>query len=332
MKNYFSLTSSRNTKLFIAIGFGFYFLKCEAQNLVPNGSFEEYNACPTLGGFNNDHVKACVVDWQSFGNTPDYFNVCAISPLVFIPSNLFGYQYPNSGNAYCGFWVMWSNEEHEIIGSQLIHPLEIGQEYYVEFYVCSGGDAPNTGGVFANHIGARFLMDTFSTNHPVAINNIAHVYSTSIIADTANWVKVSGHFIADSAYQYVAFGNFFTNAMTDTIQFKTGSHAAYYYIDDVCVSMDSLGCLATGIRIFNRESFSISPNPTTTTSFEITYTFTHPSTLTITNTYGLVVKQLTLTPNSGSTIIPVDDLPAGVYLVTLLDGEKSISKKVIILR
>ena len=79
------------------------------------------------------------------------------------------------------------------------------------------------------------------------------------------------------------------------------------------------------------EELIISPNPTSS-QIIIHKPIAQPSTLTITNTYGIIAKQLTLAANSGSTIIPVDDLPAGVYLVTLSDGERRIARKLIISR
>jgi gliding motility-associated-like protein len=57
---------------------------------------------------------------------------------------------------------------------------------------------------------------------------------------------VSGFFIADSAYQYIAIGNFFDDSNTDTSSVGSSSNVqiGYYFIDDVWVSevKDSTEC------------------------------------------------------------------------------------------
>ena len=122
----------------------------------------------------------------------------------------------------------------------------------------------------------------------------------------------------------------------DSLNFYT----CIYCVDDsLCFAGSTNGDIVkttngggeTGIKQVTRDLLSIFPNPATA-SFEITYPLTHPTTLTITNTCGIITKQLTLSPANRSTIISVDDLPAGVYLVTLLDGEKRFSKKLVIAR
>jgi hypothetical protein len=59
-----------------------------------------------------------------------------------------------------------------------------------------------------------------------------------------NWVTISGWFTADSAYEYIIIGNFFDNIQTDTVRiFQPNCDAyAYYYVDDICVSLDSSKC------------------------------------------------------------------------------------------
>ncbi|MEI6815793.1 MAG: hypothetical protein WCL14_04215 [Bacteroidota bacterium] len=42
------------------------------QNLVPNPSFENYISCPT----GTIEADSCL-NWHNFGNSPDYFNICA---------------------------------------------------------------------------------------------------------------------------------------------------------------------------------------------------------------------------------------------------------------
>ena len=80
-----------------------------------------------------------------------------------------------------------------------------------------------------------------------------------------NWITISGSFIADSAYTYICLGNHFDDSLTTSVQ----QHAvifgynAYYYLDDVCVSTDSMTCSAiTQVQEINSDkSMYIFPNP-----------------------------------------------------------------------
>ncbi|MBK7964745.1 MAG: T9SS type A sorting domain-containing protein [Bacteroidetes bacterium] len=71
------------------------------------------------------------------------------------------------------------------------------------------------------------------------INNSAHLFTDSLLTDTVSWIHITGSLVADSAYQFLMIGNFFDDANTDTMMFDQ-DEGGYYYIDDVCVSTDSL--------------------------------------------------------------------------------------------
>jgi hypothetical protein len=96
--------------------------------------------------------------------------------------------------------------------------------------------------------------------------NFSHVNETSVISEYENWIRISGSFIADSAYTYVVLGNFYDDIYTDTLNlpFSIVSQRAYSCIDDVCVSLDSLYA-QTWVGISENEypknNISIYPNP-----------------------------------------------------------------------
>src|SRR4051812_47820103 len=102
----------------------------EAQNLVPNYSFEDTTTCPN----NLDEVNRAV-GWSAFRQSPDYFNTCSSSQFVSVPNTNFGYQYPRTGNGFMGLHCYHVREN---IGVQLISPLTIGCKV-LWFYVCSKG-------------------------------------------------------------------------------------------------------------------------------------------------------------------------------------------------
>ncbi len=53
---------------------------CDAQNLAPNGDFEQHSACPSFGGQIN-----LAIDWiNPTTGTSDYFNSCATTCLAYL--------------------------------------------------------------------------------------------------------------------------------------------------------------------------------------------------------------------------------------------------------
>lgn len=101
----------------------------------------------------------------------------------------------------------------------------------------------------SNKIGVLFTNDEYeSLSNPAPLPaNFAHFYSNTIITDTLDWTIISGSFIADSAYKYIMIGNFFDNNQTAylTVLDSLLGECSYYFIDDVCVSTDSLTCSQT---------------------------------------------------------------------------------------
>lgn len=210
-----------------------------AQNLVPNPSFEERYACPQF----YPDLDGVVKEWTSFRGTPDYFHSCS-SVCGF--NNNWGYQEPQTSEAYAGFTTYHRqiSEAREHIGVKLINPLTIGNKYYITFYV-SSGYTPLQVNIATNKIGA--LVTTYPYSDPNSISQLPNnstIYTNSIISDTVEWIKISGSFIADSAYQYLVIGCFFDDNNIDTLHFpyQVVPQFTYYYLDDVCLSTDSCLC------------------------------------------------------------------------------------------
>ena len=213
----------------------------KGQNLVPNPSFEDTTQCPDAI---NQVDRA--FGWSSYRLTPDYFNSCSSASFVEVPYNYVGYQTARTGNAYIGFYSYYApgQSPRECVGVKLIQPLVIGQEYFVSFYVSRAVNNSYNVNIASNKIGARFSTTSYSYASPVPIDNFAHVYTDTVIADTSNWEQISNFFIADSAYQYLSIGNFFNDSATTYVTFDSSAAFAYYYLDDILVK-DSI---STGIN------------------------------------------------------------------------------------
>jgi len=239
-----------------------------AQNLVPNPSFEEYLVCPSQPGFLNTSQPRY---WYEWDQSPEYFNACAGSvlgdSLVDVPWNGMSFQYAYDGDAYVGAAAFLGDEFHELFGAQLLNPMVPGQTYYASVRVNLAMNGNYWQVAWAcNNLGMLFVMNDHPwgghTDPEFAPRNYAQVYTPEIVTDTANWILVSGSFIADSAYRYIVLGNFFDDAHTDTLVLAAPSGAAYYLFDDVCVSSSPTGCaLQSGTIEHSAEHLNVYPNP-----------------------------------------------------------------------
>jgi Secretion system C-terminal sorting domain len=237
----------------------------EAQiNLVPNPSFEDTISCPTV----LDNLQD-VQDWSSYGNSADYFNGCSTTGMN-VPNTAFGFQYANTGNSFCGVVTYLKGSSslgsnyREFIGVELNSQLQIGTKYFFSFYAVS---AQNNGsiGFFSNNIGLRFFTTSYTQLSPAPLDNFSHLKFDSLLSDTIFWKKISGSFVADSNYNFIGIGNFYDFMNTDTLIYSPFPFCAYSYIDDVCVSSDSLfNETWTGLSPVNANEIYIWPNPVTT--------------------------------------------------------------------
>lgn len=299
------------------------------MNLVPNPSFEIYTSCPdNISGIGDDQV-ARAIGWSTFSETPDYFNSCATNVDVTTPNNLMGFQMPHSGVAYSGIITYEViGFYREIIGRQLSAPLQIGQKYFISFFVSPAG---NPGVSMAtNNLGIKFSTTPFDYLNPIPINNSSHINYSNIASDTSNWVLVSGSYVADSNYSYVAIGNFYDDSNTDTMAINAFPFDGYYFVDDVCVSLDSTYAATwTGLQENDfGKSLTIFPNPFESYIFINTSNFILDklSEITVTNIMGQVVYKTSL--QSAMNRIEFSPNP-GIYLLEVRISEFTFNKLII---
>jgi hypothetical protein len=225
-------------------------------NLVLNPSFEDTIACP-----NNLDQLNLSVGWNSFGNTPDYFNACsAIGGISGVPFNQFDFQDAKTGGAYAGLFSLTTPAVNyrEFLGGQLTQPLIVGHRYEGSFYVSRVENNSQHKNIATNNIGILLSTVPFSALSPAPIINWAHIYTDSIITDTLNWYKISGSFIADSSYQYLIIGNFFSDSLTSFIKYDSSATGAYYFIDDIKI-IDSIVENTFELDLYS--NIKIFPNP-----------------------------------------------------------------------
>lgn len=243
----------KNFSLLISVVFGLGNLATQAQNLVPNPSFEDTVSCPTSA---NQIDKA--IGWHaSQGTSPDYFHECdfVLTGTTAVPSNFCGYQFPNFGNAYVGL-ITFSRSapnSREYFYCQLLNPLETGFKYFFSFYISLSGGISTK--IASNKMGLKFTTYEPDT---MEITNSCQFSSNAITIDTVNWVNIMGSFIADSNYQFMTIGNFYDDSQTDTIVIPPLTSHSYYYFDNISIIKDTIESIN---NIFISSQVSIFPNP-----------------------------------------------------------------------
>jgi Secretion system C-terminal sorting domain len=303
-----------------------------AQNLVPNPSFEQYITCPQLSGWVDS-----LVAWSSYRGSPEAFNSCATNQSsgvgMSVPQNSWGYQYAASGQGYCGMYVMQLPyvDAHEFIGCQLLSPLAIGTKYFVSMKIHLADDTSKVD-IASNAIGIRFYDTDYSVwNAP--IDNFYHIKSDSIHSDSLDWFRIIGSFIPDTAFQYMAIGNFLYDSNTDTTYIGSGLGISYYLVDDVAVSTDSI--IAATVSAENSDipsQFQIFPNPAMTEfSIEGTSGLSSHAFINIYNSSGVLAFNTSIDQSTDLIKIDRNDLPSGLYFVRIVDGNRIVFNEKIIL-
>jgi hypothetical protein len=299
-----------------------------SQNLVPNPSFEDTVMCPESTGqiFRAEH-------WDTFRESPDYFNVCNDS-FASVPNNVFGYQYPSTGVAYAGVKTYFTSQYREYLGVQLSGgKTNIGERYYfsMKLNVARGGQ----GGAncSSNNFGMKLSTVSYSYNNPAPIDNNAIIHLSFPILDTVNWVSVIDSFIADSEYTYLIMGNFYDDEHTDTTQFSIFQCHAIYYIDDVCLSKTIDSCdFINSLYSINKSNIKVFPNPVRDiliieSPFEIKSTiYNHLGKETELGQRYVIVQKI---KGGYSTSINIETAPPGVYYLETISNNNISNFKIV---
>jgi hypothetical protein len=298
-------------------------LPVDGQNLVPNGSFEEYIDCP-LG---LDDMQA--LGWSSSRGSCDYYNACNNDVLdcgVGVPCNANGYQNAYNGQGYVGF-VQFSTptpDYREQLTCALIEPLVIGETYYFSVRINRGTSN------FLNKAsnGQGFLLTT--TFHDAASNPspaflMPSFVNNEVLTDSTNWLVLNTSFVADSAYTHLVLGAFLESSQLDTLDMGVNDPTgeAYYFLDDVRLSADSnfvhTGVVESSARLESK--LGVYPNPAQSKLF-----FSRPlqdAFLRVFNHQGELIKEIKI--KSKLSYLEVSDLPPGRYFI-VVNGLRYIDK------
>jgi hypothetical protein len=309
-------------KRFFTFSFILLSITLFGQNLIPDGSAENYLECPSNFG----DIETWLPTWQSFRGSPDYFNSCS-SGLGW--DNDLGYQEPRTGEGYVGLVTFSRNlpNAREYIGVNLTQPLLVGQEYFLTFYV-SRAHQSNGFNAASNNIGALFLTENnLNPEEQGPIPNFSTFNEIEILEETISWVEMSYQFIADSAYQFLGFGNFYDDSLTDTLRIggePTGGITTYYYFDDFCLTTMPNGCdFVNSTRDQKKGAVTIYPNPCNDRLY-----IEHEVSIEKVEIYSLMGKLLVSFTEIDQATLSIDlDLPKGLYFLTVYSKEQKATRR-----
>jgi hypothetical protein len=296
--------------------------KCQI-NLVPNSSFEDEYTC----NYSTLLLEDYIFNW--YGGR-GYFNTCISNPLN-VPENIFGHQYPRTGNAYCGIYTRFKlAPNRQYIQVKLIDTLQSNGKYRVSFYV-SLGDTLHAN---CNSIGAYFSPDSFFVSNDGLIEQIPQIQNSeeNDLRSKTDWTLVCDTFIATGNERYLTIGNFYTDSLSiftplDSVCSIPGGFgcSAYYYIDDVSVTLID----ETGLKEQKQNNFSLFPNPNDG-CFKLQYkaTLNKPITLNITDACGELTEQIEII--NSTTEYENKRLKNGLYFYTLRQGIEELGRGKII--
>lgn len=223
--------------LFIAlcISLGLKAQKNTVTNIVPNPGFEQFSNPPVGWFYKGSDFSYLMRYWSSpTKSSPD-----AYGQNIRVPAHWkkhgFHLQKPHNGSSMAGLTMFGceNGKPHcrEYLQIRLNEELIPGQNYYIEFYVSKLED-----GMACNNFGAALSTDVIRSEHTDVLK-LDPLFNKIDIIDGNNrkWVKINGGFQADSSYNFLIIGNFYSDRDTDVIPQAGGLNYAYYYFDDFLI-------------------------------------------------------------------------------------------------
>lgn len=201
-------------------------LQLRAQNLVPNGSFDDKKG-----------TRPTMKPWKKL-NTVDFFVNADDRRYKEVNAARNDRNYilrkPRSGHAYVGIRV-WP-KYNEYLQIQLRRPLTEGKAYSFEMYVTPS----RYSNCFLKKIGVSFYPNRPPYTTRAGREDFppqVETYRPFGVRDTVEWVRINGVFIAKGGEKIMTIGNFSTTPRDKfkrkKLSFK--KREAYYYIDDIAV-------------------------------------------------------------------------------------------------
>ena len=307
-------------------------LGANGQNLVPNGSFEQYTGSCQFGvGYANmyDWVRPDCGQWPGFGHACNN----GLGNGSGTPIGGLGYQEPVDGVAYAMLWTLRMNSQFYPDGNPQVYvsvdlttPLVAGQRYCMRFY--------------ANLVDSASYKTTalhalFWYGVPSACNladstwdDQAQITFDITDVDTMNWKLLEGSFVANGGEVNLTIGSFLYGS--EIISTFLGSHPvhgdiAMYWIDDIWV-----WACEVGVEEYTSERLRVCPNPATDLVRIALNAGEEAGTVSVLDVQGRTVLQQAF--RGVQAELDVSGLSSGAYVVQLRTERSVLSKPLQVVR
>lgn len=206
----------------------------KAQELVPNGSFEAHEKCPTESAQFN-----LLSHWKSASEaTPDLLCECASqNSLVNVNQNFAGRQKPRTGTCHAGFLAWHSDKYYEYVMVKLNSPLVKNQKYLLSFYYTLSDFSDKQ----VPQLGASFKTEELKLPEQPKITEYS--LTDSIRNNIRLWQEFKQVYTAKGNEQFLLIGCFtegldraYGDKAPEGYGPRNGDHFAYYYLDDVSLT------------------------------------------------------------------------------------------------
>jgi OOP family OmpA-OmpF porin len=229
---------------------GFFWPELEAQNLVPNPDFDQYDHCPPYLG---QIHEATGWDSPNFATT-DYFHACSDSLNGNgVPGNRLGWQQPVSGQGYAGIrlWIppgIATPNQREYLVTRLNHPLETDSFYQISFHASLADFSTHT----TDALGLGFSDSAFSNERFQPFSPALRLADGEYLTKRQSWEKISGLYRAKGGEQHLIVGNFLRDTEMMLLDFPPGTPeevlAVYVFIDQISITPVSISSVDTTLQ------------------------------------------------------------------------------------
>ena len=222
----------------------------DPNNLISNPGFEQYYGCPQN---REDLFRARA--WRISLNSPDFFHTCGTGTAA-VPENQLGYQAPNSGLGYGGFWalLMQRQDYREYVSTQLKRPLEAEKMYCLSIHI----SLAETSDYALDQL--QLLVSEgkpYDMEMQIDTNKLVTLSNSKLLENMDDWMFLHGTFKANGNEQTIMIGNFKSNEdaslhkLEDLKKRKQAyPNSSYYYIDDVGLyELGAPNCPCPGMQI-----------------------------------------------------------------------------------
>jgi len=315
------------SKFILTVLLGISTLLVHAQNLVPNGGFEDGSCEGYLGNITEcENWFSSIIPFEE--TTPEWYHTCIeldfLSPPEVIYGNKVAFESGYAGLAtFPGSTAPAASDYREIIGVQLTQPLEEDALYLVNLKFSPISISPKLA-ILTSNFGFNFSTHPFYHIDDFPINS-SHFAIDTIVAlnEPDEWYDISVIFEADSAYEYLHLGNFYSNSLTNISFGSDNAVLAYYLVDEVSVTQT-----LDVFEAIEKDDLVVYPNPTSDELF-FHYTETQNFTVSIFNLEGIRFFIGDFNKNLNEYSIDVSGLTAGTYYIVLETPKLTIHEKFI---